>query len=132
MLVTAEGSGENDDVAFVSLNVLDVLYEETHVFAAFCPLTFSHQGVAKGCVIFGALLKRILDRICLLAVERDHPDRGRRRVVPKIAQVFDDVGGFLCICLVLIYTPSDRIISIGRIVRMISSGWRTGTLSRFP
>jgi hypothetical protein len=73
MLVTTEGGGENDDVAFVSLHVLDVLYEETHVFTAFDPLTLAHQSITKGSVIFGALFNRVFDRVCLLAVERDHP-----------------------------------------------------------
>src|SRR5258705_11334553 len=95
MLVPTERRRENDDVALVTLYVLDVLYEETHVFAAFGSLTLAHKRVAEGSVVLRALFKRVFDRVRLFTVECDDANRGRRRIFPEVEQIFDDVCGFL-------------------------------------
>ena len=77
MAVSPEGGREHDDVALVALNILNILDEEPHVLAVFGPLTFPHEGVAEGAVVFGAVFERLLDDVGLLAVERNDADRRR-------------------------------------------------------
>ena len=68
LLVPREGEREEDDVALVALNVLEVLHEQRILGTHQRVLHDAHRG----------LLKLVEDQVPLLGVERDHPDRFAR------------------------------------------------------
>lgn len=133
LAVTAEGGGEDDDVAFVTLDVFHVLDEHRHVLAVLQALALLGVGLAEQLVFLGTSFEMFLDQVGLLAVEGDDADGGALFVglTPQLGKMLDDPLGFQGIALVLVQ-PVDLISSSGLIRRILAWGWRTGTLRRLP
>ena len=96
LLVLAESRGEDDDVALVALDVLDVFDEEgRHVLAIVLAVGVVAVALGEGSVTGGPLLDEIADEGRLLLAESDHSGRGPARGVPKSFQDGHDLGGLI-------------------------------------